>query len=92
MKAIGAIIGYMLLIGSALLQFFFYISALNKWLGVFGVILGFIFSPGVIIFPLLFWLIEKVFPAFYFIVWGIGFFGLVIVGISMSAGKSQTDY
>ena len=87
MKAIGIMIGYILLLGAGLLQFFFYIVALSKWLGFWGVILGFILSPGVVIFPVVFWIVEKVFPTFYFIVWGIGIFGMIIVGVSMSIGE-----
>jgi len=56
--------------------------AMSKWLGFFGVILSFILAPGLVIFPLVFWIVEGVFPTFYFIVWGIGIVGLIIAGIS----------
>jgi len=56
--------------------------AMSKWLGFFGVILSFILAPGLVIFPLVFWFVEGVFPTFYFIVWGIGIVGLIIAGIS----------
>lgn len=84
MKTIGKIIGYLLWIGAGILMFIFWLSAMSKWLGFFGAILAFIFSPGLVIFPIIFWIVEKVFPVFYFIVWGIGIVGLIIVGISSS--------
>ncbi len=63
------------------------------WLGffgtVFGTVLAFILIPLLVpllvlnfaIFPLVFWIVEGVFPAFYFMVWGISMVGAIIVGI-----------
>jgi hypothetical protein len=64
-------------------MFIFWFSAMKMWLGFLGVILAFVLSPGLVIFPIIFWIKEGVFPAFYFIVWGIGLVGLFIAGISM---------
>ncbi len=69
-------------IGAGVLMFIFWITAMNKWLGCLGIILAIILTPGLIIFPAIFWIVEGVFPAFYFIVWGIGMLGLMIGGIS----------
>ncbi len=80
-KSIGKIIGTLLWIGSGLLMLGFWLSALNSWFGMPGVILGFILTPGVVIFPVVFWIVEGIFPAFYFIVWGIGVVGLLISGL-----------
>ena len=44
--------------------------------------LAFFLAPGLVIFPLIFWFVEGVFPTFYFIVWGIGIVGLIIAGVS----------
>ncbi len=82
MRTIGKIIGYILWIGAGILMFIFWLMAMSKWLGFFGTILAFTFAPGLVIFPLVFWLVEGVFPAFYFIVWGIGIVGLIIAVIS----------
>jgi hypothetical protein len=84
MKTIGKIIGYLLWIGAGILMFIFWLTAMSKWLGFVGVILAFVLSPGLVIFPIIFWIVEKVFPAFYFIVWGIGIVGLIIFGLSSS--------
>jgi len=63
------------------------------WLNFFGTVLGIVLAfilipilisiliPGFVIFPLVFWIVEGVFPAFYFMVWGISIVGAIIVGI-----------
>ena len=83
MRTMGKVIGYILWIGSGILMFIFWFSAMKMRLGFLGVILAFVLSPGLVIFPIIFWIKEGVFPAFYFIVWGIGLVGLFIAGISM---------
>jgi hypothetical protein len=82
MGTFGKIIGYLLWIGAGILMFIFWLMAMSKWLGFLGTILAFILAPGLVIFPLVFWIVEGVFPAFYFMVWGIGIVGLIIAGIS----------
>ena len=82
MKTIGKIIGYLLWIGAGILMFIFWLTALSKWLGFWGVVIAFVCSPGLVVFPIIFWIVEKVFPTFYFIVWGIGVAGLIITAIS----------
>jgi len=66
-------------------MFIFWFAAMNKWLGFLGSVLAVILAPGLVIFPAVFWIIEGVFPTFYFIVWGIGIVGLIIYGISSKA-------
>jgi len=83
-RTIGKIIGYLMWIGAGILMFIFWFIAMSKWLGFLGSILAFIIAPGLIIFPIIFWIVEGVFPAFYFIVWGIGIVGLIIAGLSSS--------
>ncbi|MFH0796977.1 MAG: hypothetical protein V2A65_07985 [Candidatus Omnitrophota bacterium] len=63
-------------------MFIFWLSAMSKWLGFWGVVIALVLSPGLVIFPIVFWIVEHVFPVFYFIVWGIGIAGLIIAGIS----------
>jgi len=82
MKTIGKVIGYLILIGSGILMFIFWLMAMSSWLGLLGTILAFVLCPGLVIFPIVFWIIEGVFPAFYFIVWGVGIAGLIIASIS----------
>jgi len=82
MRTIGKVIGYLIWIGAGILMFIFWFMAMSKWLGLLGIILAFILSPGLVIFPIIFWIVEGVFPAFYFIVWGVGIVGLIITGLS----------
>ena len=82
MNTIGKIIGYILWIGAGILIFIFWLTAMSNWLGFLGTILAFVLAPGLVIFPIVFWIVEGVFPTFYFIVWGIGIVGLVIAGVS----------
>ena len=82
MRTIGKVIGYLMWIGAGILMFIFWFMAMSKWLGFLGGILAFILAPGLVIFPIVFWIVEGVFPAFYFIVWGVGIVGLIIAGLS----------
>lgn len=83
MSAIGKLIGYAMWIVSGILMFIFWMGAMMHWLGVFlGFLLGLVLSPGLVIFPIIFWIVEGVFPTMYFIFWGIGIIGLIITAIS----------
>ncbi len=82
MRTIGKVIGYLIWIGAGILMFIFWFMAMSKWLGFLGGILAIILTPGFVIFPIVFWIVEGVFPAFYFIVWGVGIVGLIIGGLS----------
>ncbi|MCA1919280.1 MAG: hypothetical protein LDL38_07775 [Flavobacterium piscis] len=82
MRTICKIFGYLLWIGAGILMFIFWATAMSKWLGFLGTILAIILNPGLVIFPLVFWIVEGVFPTFYFMVWGIGIVGLIIARIS----------
>tara|TARA_Y100000310_G_C20540756_1_gene743176 strand:- start:280 stop:540 length:261 start_codon:yes stop_codon:yes gene_type:complete len=82
MKTIGKVIGYLMWMGAGILMFIFWLTAMNNWLGFLGIILAFILTPGLVVFPIIFWIVEGVFPAFYFMVWIIGIIGLVIAVFS----------
>ena len=82
MRTIGKVIGYLMWIGAGILMFIFWFMAMSKWLGFLGGILAIVLTPGLVIFPIVFWIVEGVFPSFYFIVWGVGIVGLIIAGLS----------
>lgn len=82
MRAIGKVIGMAMWIISGLLLFVFWIGAMKVWLGVLGIILAFVLTPGVVIFPIVYWFVEGVFPTTYFILWGLSLLGMAIAGIS----------
>ena len=82
MRTIIKIIGYTIWIVSGILMFIFWIAAMSNWLGFVGTILAFVLSPGFVIFPIVFWIVEGVFPVFYFMMWGIGIIGLIITSLT----------
>lgn len=88
MRVIGRIIGYIMLYGSGILLFFFWMTAMTHWLGVLGFVLGLVLSPGLVIFPAIYWIVEGVFPVTYFALWGVGMIGLIIGGLS---SKKEDD-
>ena len=55
-----------------------YMSVWYQWQGVFGALIGLFTSPGFVIFPFIYWVVENSFPTGYFIMWGISvvFWGL----------------
>ena len=83
MKTIGKIVGAVMWISAGILMFIFELAAMIKWFGFLGIILSFVFMPGVVVFPIVFWIVEGVFPTFYFMIWLIGIVGMIIFGISM---------
>jgi len=82
MRIIGKVIGYLMWAIAGVLMFIFWLMAMSKWLGGIGTILAFVLTPGLVVFPVIFWVVEGVFPVFYFIVWGVGIVGLIITGVS----------
>lgn len=85
MRSIGKVIGYAMWIISGILMFIFWMGAMMHWLGGLGFILGLLLAPGLVIFPIVFWIVEGVFPTVYFVMWGIGIVGLIITGLSSGA-------
>ena len=82
MRAIGKVIGMTMFIISGLLMFIFWFGAMKMWLGFFGIVLAFLLCPGLVIFPIVFWIVEGVFPTTYFFIWGFGILGAFIAGVS----------
>ncbi|MDD4001514.1 MAG: hypothetical protein PHU35_01850 [Bacteroidales bacterium] len=83
MKNLIKVLGYIFSFGSGILMLLFWLDFLIKWVGVFwGVIIGIFISPAIVIFPFLFWIIEGIFPVFYFLLWGIGIIGMFLMGIT----------
>lgn len=78
MKIIGKTIGTILFFGSSILLFIFWFQAMSHWMGFWGGILAIILCPGIVVFPIVFWIVEKVFPWFYFLLYGIGWIGILI--------------
>ena len=78
MKKILRVAGMIAWIGAGLFMFLFWFGAMSDWLGFFGSLLAVSLAPGLVIFPIVFWIVEGVFPVTYFMIWGIGFAGMII--------------
>jgi hypothetical protein len=59
-------VGGLITLVAGVLQYVFWFVAWADWLGVIGVILGFILTPSVVIFPIIYWIVEGDFPTLYF--------------------------
>ncbi|MEI8203364.1 MAG: hypothetical protein WCH34_10160 [Bacteroidota bacterium] len=78
MKSTGKVIGLIMWMGAGIFTFIFWFLAMSKWLGTLGIILSIILSPGIVIFPIIYWIVEGIFPTAYFIVWVVGVMGYLI--------------
>lgn len=77
-KKLGKIIGIAMFSLSGIVMFAFFYTAMTKWLGGWGSLLSFILTPGIVIFPGIYWIVEKTLPLYYLITWGVGVVGLLI--------------
>jgi hypothetical protein len=75
-------IGFFLILASGAVTWLFMMFALVHWLGLLGFIVSIFVSPGVVIFPFAYWLIEHQFPLTYFVWWGIGILGFAVGALS----------
>lgn len=67
----------------------FWASALISWLGfILGIIVSIIFTPGLFIFPLIYWIVEGELPIMYFILWLIGVVGATCIGVLSRRNKN----
>jgi hypothetical protein len=82
MKKLTSSFGGVLVLISGAITWIFMMLALIQWWGLLGFIASFVFTPGVVIFPFVYWVVENQFPTNYFIVWGIGIVGLVVLAVS----------
>ena len=76
MRSILRPLGTTIIAVAGVLQLIFWFVAWADWLGVIGVILGFILTPGVVIFPIIYWIVEVDFPTLYFVLMFAGWFGV----------------
>ena len=81
LKKLTSSIGGLLIIVSGLLTWIFMMIALINWWGLIGFVASFIFTPGVIIFPFIFWIVENQFPVAYFSAWGLGLLGILMLAV-----------
>ncbi len=82
MRRILRVVGMIMWIGAGIFMFIFWFAAMSNWLGCFGSFLAILIAPGLVIFPIIFWIVEGVFPVTYFAIWGLGLVGMIIYGLS----------
>ncbi len=75
-------LGYIMWVGAGIVLWFFMMSSLYEWWNMGGAIAGIILAPGVVLFPLLYWFMEGIFPVTYFIIWAVGMAGIFISSAS----------
>ena len=76
MRSILRPLGTLIVAVAGVLQLIFWFVAWAKWLGGLGVIIGIFLTPGVVIFPIIYWIAEGFFPAVYLALMFAGWFGL----------------
>ena len=84
MKRFTSGIGGMLFLASGGLTWIFMLITLIHWWGGLGFIASFFLSPGVVIFPIVYWIVEHHFPTLYFLIWGIGVIGMLLAAATDS--------
>ena len=81
------VLGYILFFGSGL---YLYVMSLifyySLW-GLLGLIIAIVVFPAAEIFPIVLWIISKQFPLIIFLIWGIGWIGMVLAGIGSRKDK-----
>ena len=76
MKSTLRPLGTLIVAVAGVLQLIFWFVAWAKWLLGLGVIIGIFLIPGVVIFPIIYWIVEGDFPTLYFGLTFAGWFGL----------------
>ncbi len=82
MRKILRVVGMIMFYGSGLFMFLSWLGAMSTWFGRFGIFLAVILCPGLVIFPIIFWIVEGVFSVTYFAIWGLGVVGGIIFALS----------
>ena len=69
-------LGTLIVAVAGVLQLIFWFVAWAKWLLGLGVIIGIFLIPGVVIFPIIYWIVQGDFPTLYFALMFAWWFGL----------------
>jgi hypothetical protein len=83
---IAAGIVFILWGAAGLVLFFYYWEVLTTWLGaILGTLVAFVVSPGVFVFPFVYWIVQRTFPIFYFELLGVCAGCTIIFGLLLLA-------
>lgn len=66
----------------------FYVMTWIDWWGGFGLLVGVLTMPGLVIFPFLYWIVENQFPWNYFSLWA----AMIAFGIMSSLSANRDRY
>lgn len=58
-----------------------YVVTWVNWQGFLGLLIGVFTAPGIVIFPLIYWVVEDVFPVNYFALWAASVVLMVLSGL-----------
>lgn len=72
----------------SLVLWVFYVMTWIDWWGGFGLIVGLITIPGLVIFPFLYWIVENQFPWNYFALWA----AMIVLGIMAALSANPDRY
>lgn len=73
-----ATLGRMLWWATQLVLFIAWLVVWTRWLGGVGFVLGILFSPTVMFFPVAYWIASGAFPVWHLVLWGVGLAGLFV--------------
>lgn len=85
------VLGYIIFFGCGAYLFVTSIMFYYALWGLWGAIGSFIIFPLVEIFPIVAWIVMKQFPTLLFIIWGIGWVGMILAGIGKSRGETYNN-
>lgn len=91
MRLLSRVVGVLVMLAAGLALFVFWMMALWDWLGAVGILLGIILSPGLVVFPFVFWLVEGEVPWLYFGLWAMSWVGAFLYRLG-SGGVEAEDY
>ena len=78
------VFGYIIFYGCGLYLFVMSLIFYYALWGLIGLIIAIVVFPVAELFPIVAWIITKQFPTLLFIIWGIGWVGMILAGIGKS--------
>ena len=85
-------IGYILQIVTGIFGAIVWFGTWMDWVPFFGFWLAILFTPGIVIFPFFYWLIEGHLPGLYLLIWSLGVIGTGIMFIGQMEHEIRDDY
>ena len=74
MKKTALITSNILAYGFVIITYILWVIKWYSWMGLIGIGLSFTLTPFVLFFPFIVWIVDKIFPVYYFASWSISIF------------------